>query len=176
MSTTVAQALVERFPGDIEPLPAFRDEEAFVVRKERLLEVCRFLFDFPGSAFELLEDICGVDYPGRQKRFEAVYHLYSLQARRRIRLKVPLEESDPTVPSVIGIWKAADWFEREAFDQYGIRFEGHPNLRRILNHEEFVGHPLRKDYPIQKRQPLSKPTNFGWDQGGPAGRGEPARS
>lgn len=176
MSTTVAQVLIEKFAGDVVSVPAFRDEEAFVVQKARLLEVCRFLFDFPGSPFELLEDICGVDYPGREKRFEVVYHLYSLKAGRRIRLKVPLEESDPTVSSVIGIWKAADWFEREAFDQFGIRFEGHPNLRRILNHEEFVGHPLRKDYPIQKRQPLSKPTNFGWEERATASRAEPSES
>ena len=167
MATTISQALLDKFSGSVEALPAFREEEAFVVARDRLLEVCRFLASFPGCEFRLLEDICGVDYPDREKRFEVVYHLSSLEGEKRIRLKVLLDESDPGVPSVIGIWKGADWFEREAFDQYGIRFEGHPNLRRILNHEEFVGHPLRKDYPIKKRQTLSSPANFGWEQAAP---------
>ena len=164
MASAAAQALVERFPDAVSALPAFRNEEAFVVHsRERLLEVLTFLNTYPQYRFQLLEDICGVDYPGREKRFEVVYHLYSVRGKQRIRLKVPLDEREPTVPTATGIWKTANWFEREAFDQYGIRFEGHPNLRRILNHEDFVGHPLRKDYPLKGRQKLRQPSNFGWE-------------
>ncbi len=105
----------------------------------------------PALRYDLLLDVCGADYPGRAERFEAVYHLASLPYGRRLRLKVPVREDDPAVPSVIGVWKAADWFEREAFDMFGIRFDGHPNLKRILCHRAFQGHALRKDYDAGQR-------------------------
>ena len=92
----------------------------------------RFLYSNPDSEYTLLEDICGADYPERENRFEVVYHLYSLKTGRHIRLKVAVGGENPTLPTAIGVYKAADWFEREAFDQYGIRFEGHPNLRRLI--------------------------------------------
>lgn len=90
-------------------------------------------------------------------RFEVVYHLYSLEKNHRLRVKVPVEENDCVVPTATDLWAAADWFEREAWDMFGIRFDGHPHLKRILMYEEFVGHPLRKDYPVNKRQPLIGP-------------------
>jgi NADH-quinone oxidoreductase subunit C/D len=164
LTAEITRTLLEKFSDAVSPDDDFRGETSFTVARDRLPEVSKFLAGLPDGAFDYLEDICGVDYPGRENRFEAVYHLYSIKGKERIRLRVPLTEDDPSVPSVMETWKAADWFEREAFDQYGIRFEGHPNLRRILNHEEFVGHPLRKDYPIGKRQPLSAPTNFGWGE------------
>ena len=92
-------------------------------------------------------------------RFEVVYHLYSLNQNHRLRLKVPLTETDPVVDSVTRVWHSADWFEREVWDMFGIRFSGHPNLKRILMYEPFDGHPLRKDYPINKRQPIIGPIN-----------------
>ena len=92
-------------------------------------------------------------------RFEVVYHFYSLPHNHRLRLKVPLTASDPVVDSVTGVWQAANWFEREVWDMFGIRFQGHPNLKRILMYEPFDGHPLRKDYPVNKRQPLLGPVN-----------------
>jgi len=92
-------------------------------------------------------------------RFEVVYHFYSTVRNHRLRLKVPLTMADPTVDSLTGLWRSADWFEREVWDMFGIRFTGHPNLKRILMYEEFKGHPLRKDYPIRKRQPLIGPLN-----------------
>ena len=92
-------------------------------------------------------------------RFEVVYHFYSTSHNHRLRVKVPLPASDPTVDSLEGIWQAANWFEREAWDMFWVRFAGHPNLRRILMYEEFQGHPLRKDYPIRRRQPLIGPIN-----------------
>ncbi len=171
MANVVAQTLLEKFPEAVSLAPDFRDEEALHVTREGLPEVLRFLYSDPDAEYRLLEDICGADYPERENRFEVVYHLYSVKTARHLRLKVGVGEEDPTLPTATGIWKAADWFEREAFDQYGIRFEGHPNLRRILNHEEFVGHPLRKDYPIKGRQKLTRPTNLGWDERQSAGSG-----
>jgi NADH-quinone oxidoreductase subunit C len=98
-----------------------------------------------------------VDYQPRRPRFEVVYHFFSRENNWRVRIKVPLEEPDPEVDSLTSLWKNANWFEREAFDMFGIRFKGHPDLRRILMYPEFEGHPLRKDYPITRRQPLVRP-------------------
>ena len=97
--------------------------------------------------------------PATAARFEVVYHFFSLPLKRRIRLKVPVEESRPEVESVTSLWATANWFEREVWDMYGIRFRGHPDLKRILMYPEFVGHPLRKDYPVNRRQPLIGPVN-----------------
>ena len=96
---------------------------------------------------------------GEEYRFDAVYHLSSLTHHLRVRLKVPITAADPTVDSVTDLWPAANWFEREVWDMFGIRFTGHPNLKRILMYEPFEGHPLRKDYPVYKRQPLIGPVN-----------------
>ena len=97
--------------------------------------------------------------PAAAARFEVVYHFFSLPLKRRIRVKVPVEEARPEVESVASIWATANWFEREVWDMVGIRFRGHPDLRRILMYDEFEGHPLRKDYPVNKRQPLIGPVN-----------------
>jgi len=96
---------------------------------------------------------------GEECRFEVVYHFYSLTTNLRLCLKVPVTEENPVVDSLTGLWKAANWFEREVWDMFGIRFTGHPNLKRILMYEPFEGHPLRKDYPVNKRQPLLGPVN-----------------
>jgi len=96
---------------------------------------------------------------GNASRFEVTYHFYSLSKNHRIRLKVPLDEKSPEVDSLTALWASADWFEREVWDMFGIVFKNHPNLKRILMYEEFVGHPLRKDYPVNKRQPLIGPIN-----------------
>jgi NADH-quinone oxidoreductase subunit C len=92
-------------------------------------------------------------------RFDVVYHLYSTVKNRRLRLRVPVAAAEPIVASLTGLWRSADWFEREVWDMFGIRFTGHPNLKRLLLYEEFQGHPLRKDYPVNRRQPLIGPTN-----------------
>ena len=98
-------------------------------------------------------------WPGPASRFEVVYHFFSLPLKARLRVKVPVEESDPVVDSLTPLWASANWFEREVWDMFGIRFRGHPNLKRILMYAEFQGHPLRKDYPVNKRQPLIGPVN-----------------
>jgi len=136
---------------------AFRGDATAIVPREKLLEVCRFLRDDAELRFDMLVDVTAVDYLGRVPRFEVVYHLYSVPLNHRIRIKVALEESDPSLPSLVPIWAGANWLERETWDLYGIVFAGHSNLRRIYLYEEFQGHPLRKDYPKEKRQPLIGP-------------------
>jgi len=99
-------------------------------------------------------------WPGpTEARFAVVYHFYSVMHKHRLRLVVPVEDADPEVASLTSLWSGADWLEREVWDMFGIRFEGHPNLKRILMYDEFEGHPLRKDYPVNKRQPLIGPVN-----------------
>lgn len=112
-----------------------------------IVDVLTFLRDDETCKFEVLIDIAGVDYPGREKRFDVVYHLLSPRLNQRIRVKVETDDVTP-VPSVIGVYPAADWYEREAFDMYGIRFSGHPDLRRLLTDYGFQGYPLRKDFPL----------------------------
>jgi NADH-quinone oxidoreductase subunit C len=113
----------------------------------QISKVLTFLRDDPSCEFKILVDICGVDWPQRAKRFDVVYHLLSLSKNMRVRVKVRAGEDD-AVPSAVGIYPAANWFEREAFDMYGIAFDGHPDLRRILTDYGFAGHPLRKDFPL----------------------------
>jgi len=123
------------------------DELTVVVRADEILRVVAFLRDDPQCRFISFLDIAGVDYPGREKRFDVVYHLLSPHLNHRIRLKVETDEVTP-VPSIIDIFPAANWFEREAYDLYGILFSGHPDLRRILTDYGFEGYPLRKDFPL----------------------------
>lgn len=132
-------------------------------------EVYPVIFFFKETGrFDFLMDICGVDYPVREKRFDVVYHFFSSKDMSRLRLKTPIGINE-SVRSVIDLWKGADWFEREAYDMFGIRFDGHPNLRRILTHHEFVGHPLRKDYEADQQQHCrtSLPIHFDHEPGRP---------
>lgn len=144
-----------QFPTSILKVETFRDETTLVVKKDQILEVFKFLFQDPDLSYDYLTDLCGVDYEPRKPRFEVVYHLCSTRYDRRLRVKVPLEEGD-SLTSVESVWKAANWFEREAYDMLGIRFENHPDLRRILTWEGFEGHPLRKDFPV-KGKDFDKP-------------------
>ena len=123
------------------------DELTVLVEGARIVEVVRRLRDDPALRFVSFIDLCGVDYPGRERRFDVVYHLLSPYRNRRVRLKVQADETTP-VPSIIAVFPAANWFEREAYDLYGILFSGHPDLRRILTDYGFEGHPLRKDFPL----------------------------
>jgi len=156
--------LQERFGATILETHDHRGDHTAVVGPAASLEVLRFCRDDPALRFDMLMDLTAVDwlkYPGREDgpRFEVVYHLYSVAENHRVRIKVPVDEDAPVVPSAVGLWAIANWFEREAWDMFGIRFEGHPDLRRLLMYEEFVGHPLRKDYVINRRQPLIGPKN-----------------
>jgi NADH-quinone oxidoreductase subunit C len=146
----VAEKLQQQFPHEVVESYEFRDQVSVVVKKERILDVFKFLHDEPSLSFDLLKDLCGVDNLGRKEsRFEVVYHLYSMEHRHMIRIKVPVSESDCAIDSVVPIWIGADWHERECFDMYGIEFKGHPDLRRILLPEDWEGFPLRKDYPAK---------------------------
>jgi len=153
VATTVTDtpSLLDKYPaGSILPQEGM-DQPTWVVSRDVLADLARDLRDDKETQFDLLLDLAGADYPDRDERFEAIYHLYSIPRNQRMRLKVPVAEDDVTLPSLIPVWKAADWFEREAYDMFGLRFEGHPNLRRILTHEAFQGHPLRKDYDATRR-------------------------
>lgn len=130
----------------IESRIAFGELTLTVVANE-IVGVARFLRDDPRLAFVSIIDICGVDYPSREKRFDVVYHLLSPRQNVRIRLKLATDEATP-VPSLTAVYPGADWYEREAYDFYGIRFTGHPDLRRILTDYGFEGFPLRKDFPL----------------------------
>lgn len=151
------QWLREEFGEAVVSTHSFRGDRTAIVDRGSLLAICERLRDDARSRFDMLMDVTAVDYLGRRPRFEVVYHLYSIEKNHRIRIKVPLEEDDVKIPSVVPLWAGADWLEREAWDLYGIRFDGHPGLKRIYLYEEFEGHPLRKDYPKQKRQPLIGP-------------------
>jgi len=154
--------LSERLGDRVLETHGFRGDHTAVLAREAIADALVFCHHEPALGFDLLVDVTAVDYlkfPGREDgpRFEVVYHLYSTGHNHRVRLKVRVEEDDARLPTAIGLWPIADWLEREVWDMFGIRFEGHPDLRRLLLYEEFVGHPLRKDYPINRRQPLIGP-------------------
>ena len=123
------------------------DELAIDVKRDAIVKVLTFLRDDVNCQFKQLLDVCGVDYPEREYRFDVVYHLLSLTHNNRIRVKVQTDEATP-VPSVTGLFACANWWERETWDLFGIYFSGHPDLRRILTDYGFEGHPLRKDFPM----------------------------
>lgn len=154
--------LVATFSDAVVATHSHHGDETAVVLPSHLSEIMRWLKESGG--FDLLVDLTAVDYLGRDPRFEVVYHLRSMQTGNRLRIKVQIGEIEggppPEVDSVVSIWPAANWMEREVWDLYGIRFAGHPDLRRVLLYEEFVGHPLRKDYPKEKRQPLVRRENL----------------
>jgi NADH-quinone oxidoreductase subunit C len=136
-----------RLPGTILQRTIALGELTLVVAPADIVRVLTALRDDAQCLFEVLIDICGVDYPERDKRFDVVYHLLSPRRNQRIRIKCEADE-DTALPSAVGVFPAANWFEREAYDMYGILFSGHPDLRRILTDYGFQGHPLRKDFPL----------------------------
>lgn len=142
------EAIIGSFAGAVENLGAAHGICAFAVQPEQIVDFCRFLKEHPALEFNFLSDICGVDHYPETPRFETVYHLYSLKNKWRVRIKCRLGDP-PHVPSVAGVWRTANWHEREAWDMYGIRFEGHPDLRRIYMWEGFEGFPQRKDFPLR---------------------------
>ena len=136
-----------QLPNDVQRYWTANRELNVVVRLEGIVRVLKFLRSDSNCLFEMLVDICGVDYPERAERFEVVYNLLSLRHNQRIRIKLSVDEDTP-VPSVAGVFPAASWFERECWDMFGIFFSGHPDLRRILTDYGFDGHPFRKDFPL----------------------------
>ena len=157
MPSITLTRLQESFPEEILGTHSRLGEDTATLKPQALTRVARFLKEDPQLRFDFLMDLTAVDHWKRKPRFELVYHLYSRSKNVRLRLKAPLAGSSPEAPSVTPLWPAANWYEREVFDMFGVRFRGHPDLRRILMYKEFQGHPLRKDYPIDKRQPLVGP-------------------
>ena len=157
--SALLRRLIDERPGALLETHAQHGDATAVVRPDQILEVLAFARDDSQLAFEMLTDLCAVDHLPRSPRFEVVYHLYSVSLNHRLRLKVPLSDGSPSVPSADSLYASANWMEREVWDLYGIHFEGHPDLRRILLYDEFEGHPLRKDYPKERRQPLVGPGN-----------------
>jgi NADH-quinone oxidoreductase subunit C/D len=136
----------------VQAIDDFRGDLAITVHRNAWVEAATLLRDHPELDFKLFLDLCGVDYlDSRDDRFEVVLHVYSVSQKHHVRLKCTLSEADASLPTLVKVWKGANWFEREAWDLYGIVFTGHPNLSRILTHHEFVGHPMRKDFPTGKR-------------------------
>ncbi|TDY02484.1 NADH-quinone oxidoreductase subunit C [Thiohalophilus thiocyanatoxydans] len=151
----LAEQARNKFGNRIQSCDVEWGELTIVADRHELLDVAVTLRDDPQFAFAELLDVCGVDYSEyggegqwQGARFASVYHLLSIEHNHRLRLKVMLDNEPPVVPSVVDIWAAANWFEREAFDLYGIVYEGHPDLRRILTDYGFIGHPFRKDFPL----------------------------
>lgn len=169
--TKLVSKVKERFADTETVIYTHSDfgDDTVVVKPEDILEVMMFLRDDEDMKFDMMMDLTAVDYlndrdllpylRGLKARFEVVYHLYSVEKNHRIRIKAPVTDDNCEINSVTSVWIGADWFEREAWDMYGVRFLGHQNLKRILLYEEFEGHPLRKDYSKTKRQPMIGPRN-----------------
>ncbi len=167
-TTTEPGAVPSQFPSELvaglkrdhpewigEVIAAFGEVTA-VVPREFIVEICSFLKSSPGSQFDFLADLCGVDRGVEEEpRFEVNYHLFSTLTFRRLRLKVLVTEQDVHVPTVTGVWRTANWHERETYDLMGIIFDGHPDLRRILLPDDWQGHALRKDFPLRGYEPYS---------------------
>lgn len=151
--STLIKSIKEKFPSAIISYHSFRNDDTIVLKRDYLKEIMLFLKNDKMMQFNMLLDVTAVDYLGNEPRFEIVYHLLSLSLTHRIRVKVPVDEKDAQVESIVSIYPAANWFEREVFDMFGIKFLNHPNLKRLLMYDEFEGHPLRKDFPLKKQFP-----------------------
>jgi NADH-quinone oxidoreductase subunit C len=141
--------LKERFPDAVVGTGSYRDQHWVEVRRSDLVEVCAWLKDDPGAAFDFLVDVTAVHWPDDEEPFELVYHLYSYRRNDRLRLKTRTTVDVP-VPTLSGLWRAANWNERETFDMFGIEFDGHPDLRRILMPDDYTDFPLRKEFPLYR--------------------------
>ncbi len=147
--------LKKKFADRIKETVSEFGDDTVAIDRDFLAELVQFLKQKPYE-YTMLLDITCVDYLGREPRFEMVYHLLSLTAKHRLRIKVPLSESNLSIESLSSLWKNANWLEREVYDMFGVRFHGHPDLRRLFMYDGFEGFPLRKDYPLRKSQPRIK--------------------
>lgn len=148
MKDLILNLLNKNLPGVQTTVSEFKDELTLQVNKKDILEVCKFLKNNDELQFLICEDITAIDWAKRTNRFTVVYHIFSLKNKFRLVLKADVDESDCTIDSVTSVWRAANWQEREVYDMYGIKFNNHPDLRRMYMPEEFEYHPLRKDFPL----------------------------
>lgn len=155
----VIDRIKSKFPEAEFEITEFRDELSLTFDKKFIVDICKFLKEDPSLEFNRLTDVTAIDWAERKNRFTVVYNLYSMPNRFRLRLRCPVDHRDCTIDTVTGVWKAADWYERETYDMYGIEFNNHPDLRRMYMPEDFEYHPLRKDYPVMGHPgDLSLPT------------------
>ncbi len=150
---TLVDELKQRFPSKIKEAFQSSGDDVLVIERESLLSLMTALKEKP-LEFTMLLDITCVDFAEERPRFEMVYHLFSLPKKRRLRIKCRLAEEDAVVASLVPLWRNANWLEREVYDMFGVKFNGHPDLRRLLMYDAFEGYPLRKEYPLRKRQPI----------------------
>lgn len=143
----LGEHIASQLPAAIQCKMVVHDELTLRIAREEIVNVMKFLRDDPRCRFEILIDICCVDWPARASRFDVVYHLLSPRLNQRIRVKLETDQSKP-IESIVGLFSAANWFEREAYDMFGVLFSGHPDLRRLLTDYGFQGHPMRKDFPL----------------------------
>jgi NADH-quinone oxidoreductase subunit C len=186
VSQAVLDKLKARFGAAIVETHSDFGDDTAVVAPAQWRAVGQFLREDPALDFDMPIDLCGVDYPAREPRMEVVLHLYSTARKHRVRIKTRVGDEDmdgAELDSLVSIWPGMNWLERETFDMSGVKFKGHPDLRRILMYPEFEGHPLQKTYPAQRTQPLvpyrteeeaglplEKQAPFGVDEGMPFGR------
>jgi len=157
MAKALVDLVKQKFPADVLETHSQRGDETVVVYAARWKDIARFVRDDPRADMSMLTDLTAVDFPDRSPRFEVVVHLYSLAKGHRLRLKARVGDTDggnAEIDTLSDLWASANWAERECWDMFGVRFAGHPDLRRILLYPEFEGHPLRKDYPAERIQPL----------------------
>ena len=158
----LAEEIKKKFPNIVTEAYTDKGDEVVGVKKEGIRDFLTHLKKDPEFQFNLLMDLFSVDYlhwEEKEIRFEVIYNLFSLTKNRRLFVKARVPELDPEIDSATPVWPAADWYEREVWDMMGIVFKGHPNLKRLLMYDSFQGHPLRKDYPFNRRQPLIGPAN-----------------
>lgn len=148
----IIEALQRKFSDSVLEVSVQFGDEIVLIEKAALLDIARFLQAQPYE-FNMLLDLTCVDYPDKDTRFEMVYHFFSLSQNLRLRVKAGVKESDLSIDSLAAFWKNANWLEREVFDMFGVRFNNHPDMRRLFMYDGFEGHPLRKDYPLRKQQP-----------------------
>jgi len=158
----IAEKVQERFPDFVMEVSDLKGQALLIAKRETIRDFCDRLKKDPDFQLDMLMDLFCIDFlhwEEKALRFEVVYQLYSSTGHHRLFIKVCVPEKDAGVDSVVSVWPAANWYEREVWDMFGIVFKGHPNLKRILMYDEFKGHPLRKDYPYNRRQPLVGPLN-----------------
>lgn len=148
----IKTAVEGKVKGSVLDAYEHRTEVTLLIKPAAIRDVCLYLRDDSNWQFKLLADVAGADWPKREKRFDVVYNLYSVEKNLRLRLKVQVGEGE-SIPSVAAVWSSANWAEREVFDMFGVPFDGHPDLRRILMPEDWEGHPLRKDFPLSYELP-----------------------
>lgn len=153
MAQKLIDIVEDQFDSQVLDSHSRHGNDTVFVTNEAVPDVVEYLRDAPETDMDFLRFITAVDYHKRKPRFEVVYVLYSMEHKHMLNVRTPVEEDDCSVPSCHHLYECAGWMEREVWDMYGVEFEGHPDLRRVLNYEEFEGHPLRKDYPKQKGQP-----------------------